>query len=113
MGPSMMAFKRGETPQHIRDILAKLQEEETNFNRIRCPLCGWHPTPANRWTCVDTGHPEHFKGGCGQVWNTFTTRGKCPGCSYQWRWTACLDCHGWSLHEDWYESEDDESGPAR
>jgi len=22
-----------------------------------------------------------------------------------WRWTSCLRCAGWSLHEDWYEEE--------
>jgi hypothetical protein len=26
----------------------------------------------------------------------------CPGCAHQWRYTACLRCEGWSLHEDWY-----------
>jgi hypothetical protein len=41
--------------------------------------------------------------GCGARWNTFTTRGKCPGCRHQWQWTSCLRCLGWSLHEDWYE----------
>jgi hypothetical protein len=53
--------------------------------------------------CSSCGHPEYFDGGCGTTWNTFTTRGLCPGCGHQWRWTTCLACHGWSRHEDWYE----------
>ena len=39
-------------------------------------------------------------------WNTFATRGLCPGCQHQWRYTSCLECAAWSLHEDWYAAED-------
>lgn len=60
--------------------------------RIRCPLCRWHPAPSDRWACR-----------CGEVWNTFETRGLCPRCAHQWTRTACLSCHQWSRHEDWYE----------
>jgi len=60
--------------------------------RIRCPLCGWRPARSDRWVC-----------GCGEEWNTFATRGRCPACSYQWRWTECLRCHRLSAHERWYE----------
>ena len=48
--------------------------------------------------------PEPPFDGCGTSWNTFLTRGRCPGCRHQWQWTSCLRCHGWSLHEDWYET---------
>jgi len=77
--------------------------DETDFNRIRCPLCQWRPKPSHRWFCVPCGQPEYFDDGCGACWNTFSTRGRCPGCQHQWRWTACLKCAGWSRHEAWYE----------
>ncbi len=62
--------------------------------RIRCPRCGWVPRRDSRWWCP---HP------CGTSWNTFETRGRCPGCGKQWEHTACLACHQWSRHADWYE----------
>jgi hypothetical protein len=74
-------------------------------SRIRCPLCLWQPAPSSRWYCTDCAHPEYFHGGCGMAWNTFDTRGRCPGCDHRWRWTACLSCAEWSLHEDWYVKE--------
>lgn len=62
---------------------------------IRCPQCGWRPGPDARWTCEP---------GCGTVWNTFWTRGLCPGCSRQWGETQCPSCHGLSPHRKWYHS---------
>jgi hypothetical protein len=73
-------------------------------NRIRCPVCLWQPPKSSRWYCLPMGAPEHFTGGCGQAWNTFDTRGRCPGCSYQWRHTTCLRCQATSRHDDWYET---------
>jgi hypothetical protein len=81
--------------------------ETPDFNRIRCPLCKWQPKASHRWFCAPCGHPEYFDDGCGACWNTFATRGRCPGCNHQWRWTACLNCEGWSLHEDWYNDKGD------
>jgi hypothetical protein len=75
------------------------------FNRIRCPLCKWRPNRSSRWFCGDCDYPEGFFHGCGTAWNTFTTRGRCPGCGHQWRWTICLICQGWSRHEAWYEKQ--------
>jgi hypothetical protein len=75
--------------------------------RVRCPLCVWRPPESSRWCCLRTPSPEGFFGGCGTMWNTFSTRGRCPGCRYQWRWTKCLRCSGWSRHEDWYEERHD------
>jgi hypothetical protein len=74
-----------------------------DFESIRCPLCRWQPTASSAWYCDGTNTPEKFTGGCGTRWNTFETRGRCPGCAHQWRWTICLRCGGWSLHEEWYE----------
>ena len=73
-------------------------EEES----IRCPRCGWRPLPSSRWCCDGFDTPESFEG-CGQVWDTFATGGRCPGCSHRWLWTSCLHCGEWSLHDDWYE----------
>jgi hypothetical protein len=91
-----------------KKIIAKASrraDQSPAFGRIRCPLCKWRPKPSHRWFCAPCDHPEYFDDGCGTCWNTFSTRGRCPGCGHQWRWTACLSCEGWSLHEDWYEKE--------
>jgi hypothetical protein len=66
----------------------------TGGPRIRCPKCNWSPTADSRWSCK-----------CGHVWNTFDTGGVCPGCLYQWKVTACLQCGQWSAHSDWYTQE--------
>jgi len=63
--------------------------------RIRCPKCQWEPAKSDRWCCAP---------GCQHVWNTFETRGLCPGCSKQWTETVCLRCNQWSRHDDWYEA---------
>jgi hypothetical protein len=64
--------------------------------RIRCPRCGWEPRPGDRWGCL-----------CGHVWNTFETEGVCPGCGRAWEETQCHRCHAWSLHRDWYVTEEE------
>jgi len=65
--------------------------ERSDGTRIRCPACAWEPGPHDRWMCH-----------CLHAWNTFETRGVCPGCGHQWLHTACPRCKTWSLHEDWY-----------
>jgi hypothetical protein len=62
--------------------------------KIRCPKCGWEPGRHDRWSCA-----------CGHVWNTFDTRGVCPGCDAKWNETQCLKCHAWSPHDAWYVDE--------
>jgi hypothetical protein len=79
-------------------------DDVEDFEGIRCPLCRWQPTASSAWFCDGTNTPEKFTGGCGTRWNTFETRGRCPGCAHQWSWTICLRCGGWSLHEEWYEA---------
>ncbi|HVO91660.1 MAG TPA: GIY-YIG nuclease family protein [Terriglobales bacterium] len=79
--------------------------DASDFGRIRCPRCKWQPKMAHRWFCAPCDYPEYFSGGCGACWNTFATRGRCPGCGHRWRWTACLSCEEWSLHADWYEKK--------
>jgi hypothetical protein len=84
---------------------AERRDPDDAFGRIRCPLCDWHPTASSLWCCWHDGAPEPFFHGCGTLWNTFSTRGKCPGCAHQWRWTSCHRCGEWSRHDDWYETE--------
>ncbi|HNR33237.1 MAG TPA: hypothetical protein PKI11_20270 [Candidatus Hydrogenedentes bacterium] len=78
--------------------------------RIRCPECDWRPRASSRWFCAACPAPEGFFGVCDTEWNTFDTHGVCPGCGHAWRWTVCLHCSKWSLHEDWYVREDDDTG---
>jgi len=80
-------------------------DKDQQLNRVRCPLCKWQPKASSRWYCGDSGYPEYFYDGCGTAWNTFTTRGVCPGCDHQWRWTVCLSCYRWSRHEEWYDDQ--------
>ena len=80
-------------------------DDDESFDRIRCPLCQWHPRPSSVWCCFGLGTPEPGFNGCGTEWNTFSTGGRCPGCQHQWQWTSCLRCAGWSRHEDWYETD--------
>src|SRR6266571_301224 len=79
--------------------------DDEPLSGIRCPLCRWRPSPSSLWACFWIDTPEPFFQSCGTSWNTFTTRGRCPGCQHQWTWTSCLSCGGWSLHDDWYEAD--------
>lgn len=98
---SLMALQQGSfRPDIDRDAAA-------GKARIRCPHCRWSPERRSRWYCLPCGAPEFFRDGCGHGWNTFDTRGRCPGCDYQWRHTSCLSCSRWARHEDWYAEHDD------
>ena len=77
-------------------------EDEEAFDGIRCPHCSWRPSASSLWCCYGIGTPEPSFEGCGMLWNTFSTKGLCPGCRHQWQWTSCLQCDQWSLHRDWY-----------
>ena len=83
------------------------KERTESFGGVRCPICTWRPSPSNRWSCYWKDTPEPFFKACGAVWNTFATKGWCPGCGHQWRWTSCLRCGEWSLHDDWYQQPDE------
>ena len=63
---------------------------------IYCPKCEYHPRAEDAWVCAP---------GCGTVWNTFETGGRCPGCAKRWTETCCPACLRWSPHEDWYHDE--------
>ncbi len=77
-------------------------KETKDYPHIRCPKCNWQPKKESLWFCSNCDAPEYFYEACGTAWNTFDTGGKCPGCKHQWRWTSCLSCSQWSLHNDWY-----------
>lgn len=95
---------KGFDPEKRHDVLSKRP-------RIRCPHCRWEPTKSSRWGCFEMGAPENFGPGCGASWNTFDSRGLCPGCKHQWRHTSCLACDRTSRHEDWYEEREPGAGP--
>ena len=87
--PLLFKFEPRGTPG-VREA----DEKGPGRNRIRCPRCAWEPGRGDRWMCT-----------CLHVWNTFDTRGVCPGCGRRWLETQCLRCKAWSRHEDWYEEE--------
>jgi DNA-directed RNA polymerase subunit RPC12/RpoP len=89
-----------------RIIVTPSLDDDEGLNGIRCPRCGWRPQASSRWCCECLGSPETPFESCGTSWNTFSTKGRCPGCSHQWRWTSCLLCEQWSLHRDWYEQNE-------
>lgn len=79
------------------------RDGEGAFSGIRCPLCHWRPLASSLWCCDCRGTPEPAFDACHTTWNTFASRGRCPGCGHQWQWTSCLSCDEFSLHEAWYE----------
>ncbi len=102
LAASYSFFQKSLRPEETTEKVSKLDDHEPDFSRIRCPLCKWRPAASDLWCCWECWYPERFFDGCGMEWNTFTTRGLCPGCGHQWYWTICLSCNDWSRHEDWY-----------
>jgi hypothetical protein len=96
-------LKKADVQKTPDIVIAFAPDDEDAFEKIRCPLCQWQPSPSSTWSCYGRNTPEPPFAWCGTSWNTFTTHGRCPGCQHQWQWTSCLRCHGWSLHDDWYE----------
>jgi hypothetical protein len=110
--PTQRLLKREPvTDQGIVTVIIPADSDD-RFNRIRCPLCSWQPKPTSVWCCSCLSTPEPFFPACGTVWNTFSTRGRCPGCSHQWKWTTCLRCGNYSIHEDWYEESRSGGSPS-
>ncbi|HKE86642.1 MAG TPA: hypothetical protein VKB50_22960, partial [Vicinamibacterales bacterium] len=98
---SLQVLKETRTPDQI--VFDETEDHDEGLSGIRCPRCSWRPSESSRWTCYWGDTPEPHFHSCGTVWNTFATRGRCPGCSHQWVWTSCLRCSQWSLHANWYE----------
>ncbi len=101
-------FQKGTMPTDKLGTGIQRDDNDSAYNRIRCPICKWRPNAYSRWYCSgDEDSPPEYYAGCGTSWNTFDTHGVCPGCDHQWAWTDCLSCYGCSLHEDWYADEED------
>ncbi len=95
--PLVIAFVRGKDGVRNKDhfVPGLLEDDlDKDFSGIRCPSCKWRPGRADTWACSP---------GCGEVWNTFATRGECPGCQRRWPSTQCTRCGVWSDHDAWYE----------
>ena len=91
-------------PLALEPAKAEEPREKSGSSRVRCPKCQWRPDRNTTWTCTPMGHPEYYvNGACGHSWNTFDTRGRCPGCRHQWKNTMCLACGELSPHKAWYE----------
>ncbi|MAT40349.1 MAG: hypothetical protein CL946_12175 [Ectothiorhodospiraceae bacterium] len=58
---------------------------------ILCPKCHWQPDGGAYWECE-----------CTNVWDTFSSFGKCPKCGKIHRYTQCIACKRTSPHHDWY-----------
>ena len=83
--PSSCSTQRTCSPDELDEMFGP------ELPGIRCPKCMWTPRPKFLWSCK-----------CGHCWNTFDTRGLCPGCGYQWEITGCFQCGAMSPHLDWY-----------
>jgi len=105
VSPALLLKHDSSPPQVVFDTF-RLNADEP-FSGVRCPQCFWRPLLSSRWMCDCRGTPEPPFSSCGTEWNTFATRGCCPGCSHRWHWTTCLRCHRASPHDDWYDDEAD------
>ena len=101
----MWQVLKRQTFDDVRQYTKDKASDREGTLRIRCPVCLWQPSPSSRWTCACHNTPEPPFNSCGAVWNTFETRGRCPGCGHQWIWTTCLSCAVASRHEEWYEKD--------
>ena len=99
--PDSIAFKHVGPTAFDERYLDEHRQQQAG-GRIRCPSCNWQPPRSSRWFCISIGPPENYASGCGQGWNTFDTRGQCPGCFHHWHHTSCLSCNKWAKHDDWY-----------
>jgi hypothetical protein len=101
----MWQMLKRQADDDVRQNTKDKEGDREGVFRIRCPLCFWQPSASSRWTCVRQSTPEPPFNACGTAWNTFDTRGKCPGCGHQWIWTTCLHCRVASRHDEWYEED--------
>ncbi|MGA2635366.1 MAG: site-2 protease family protein [Terracidiphilus sp.] len=67
------------------------QEKIPRREGFACPSCRMAPPVGARWKC---GH-------CGQLFDTFETRAKCPGCGVQYDTTMCLHCREQHPMNEW------------
>ena len=101
--PSTIHLLKGSLSRDADALDRERLDDDSDQGRIRCPVCAWRPTASSRWTCHVGDTPEPPFDACGTVWNTFETRGRCPGCGHQWFWTTCPRCEEASPHQEWYQ----------
>jgi Zn-dependent protease len=76
----------------LRHAQALLRDEKLPRREgFACPSCRMAPPVGERWKC---GH-------CGQLFDTFETRAKCPGCGVKYEATMCLHCKEQHPMKDW------------
>ena len=101
-GPELDAYlccsRENRQSPRIQAFLAYLTRDEPDTGvdeamdvAASCPHCEWEPLKSTIWTCT-----------CGHKWNTFDTKGTCPGCERVWSETECRKCRTVSAHESWY-----------
>ncbi len=56
-----------------------------------CPHCGTAPLAGNYWRCDE----------CGQAFDTFRDRARCPNCSKLFKMTRCPDCYHQYPIDEW------------
>jgi tetratricopeptide (TPR) repeat protein len=92
VAPEIYRSALRKEPFEIRGSVNRSAEESDQvLSQVSCPRCRYSPASADCWKC-----------NCGHSWNTFDTRGLCPGCGYQWKETVCPLCGEMSPHTDWY-----------
>jgi tetratricopeptide (TPR) repeat protein len=86
--------KQGENPEARRAFpkAAKLLQSP-HFGKVACPSCGWIPSGEPMWKCD----------GCGERFDTFATRAKCPKCAKTHDTTSCIACKERPPHPDWWK----------
>lgn len=101
-GPELDAYlccsRENRHSPRIQAFLAYLNKDEPDSGldvamdtHVACPKCSWQPLKSTIWTCT-----------CGHKWNTFDSKGVCPGCKRNWAQTECRKCRTVSAHEAWY-----------
>jgi Zn-dependent protease len=70
-------------------------ESLPRHREVNCPRCSSHPPKGPFWVC------DH----CQTRFDTFQSRGVCPGCGAWFHETACPDCRRTSHIEDWLGSD--------
>jgi len=80
---------------------------KVNDTNVSCPKCGWEPDEKDIWVCDE----------CKTRWNTFQTRGKCPGCGKVFIDTQCSKqkggCGELSLNAEWFQLVDQNNPPEK
>ncbi len=77
--------------QHARVLLKR--EKLPRRAGFACPSCRMEPLLGEKWKC----------GQCGQVFDTFLTRGVCPHCAAQFPTTMCGECGKQHPMNEWVD----------